>query len=219
MGSGTGKNDFSFGKAVKQKPITFYMAFGNSFIVTGKVMFSVFFRQGFFPNNQRHDFNYFINIFMPPLYKAKVFYKLAGEFWNKHCLALQGLFQTCFQFFPALVLCGVYENGAGDFPFRYGFGFPHGGQGYGIGGMFRFPAMGANIPGISPGLGNFDVFYGVHGVHTRLLTLNYTPFWKESQLFRLFLPGAAPFGHFPDSFKGCFGVNSLLSQGLYTGFI
>jgi hypothetical protein len=160
-------------------------------------MFPVFFRQGFFPNNQRHDFNYFIDIFMPPLHKAKVLYKLAGEFRNKHCLVLQGLFQMFFQFFPGLALCGVYENGAGDFPPRYGIGFLHGGQGYSIGGMLRFPAMGANIAGISPGLGNFDVFYGICGVHTRLLTLNYTPFWKK-RLFQLaaYCTGqmATPFG-------------------------
>jgi hypothetical protein len=205
MSPGTGENNFSFRKAVKQEQITFYMTFGNAFIITGKLVFPVFFRQGFFPNNQRHDFNYFVNVFVPPLHKAKVFYKLAGEFRNKHCLALQGLFQACFQFFPGPAPGGVYENGAGDFPPCYGFGLPQGGQGYGIGGMFRGAFW-----------GKFDVFHCFYGVHTRLLTLNYTPFWEERQLFRLFLPGTAPLGYFPNRFKGRIWVDNLPGNGFYT---
>jgi hypothetical protein len=208
MGSGTGKKDLFIRQTVNQEQITLYMTFGISAVVAGKIMLPVLCWQRLFPNNHSHNIQNFINVFTSPLHKVEVLYEFVGKYRGKHGTALQDFFQGGFQFFAGLVLPGVYEYGAGDFPPQYGLALLEGGQGYGIGGM-------------SGGVfwGNFSVFYDVYGVHTRLLTLNYTPFWEERQLFRLFLPGAAPPGDLPNRFKGFFGVNSLLGQGLYTGFI
>jgi hypothetical protein len=154
---------------------------------------------------------------MPPFHEFKVLDELAGKFRGKHGTALQGFFQGGFEFLAGLVLPGVYEYSAGNFTPCDGIGFPHGGQGYGIGGMLRFPAMGANIPGISLGLGNPNVFHGMYGVHRRLLTLNYIPLWRERQLFPVLwgFPGAPPLGYLPDSLKGRFRVNRLPCAGFY----
>jgi hypothetical protein len=149
---------------------------------------------------------------MPPFHEFKVLDELAGKFWGKHGIALQGFFQGGFEFLAGFALPGVNEYGAGDFTPCYGVSFPHGGQGYGIGGMLRFPAMRANIPNVSLGWGNFNVFYGMHGVHRRLLTLKYTPLEGEKQLFPVLwgLPGAASLGYLPDLVNYRIVINGVL---------
>jgi hypothetical protein len=78
--------------------------------------------------------------------------------------------------------------------------------------------MGANIPGIGPDLGVFGLFYGIHRV---LLYLNIPYPAGYCKLIPALggLSGTAPLGDLLDGFKGCFGINSLLSQGLYTSLI
>jgi hypothetical protein len=122
-----------------------------------------------------------------------------SKYRGKHGTALQGFFQGGFEFFAGLVLPGVYEYGAGDFPPQYGLALLHSGQGFGIGGMLCFPAMGANVLGIDTSSGFFGLFYSVH---QRLLCLEYTAFWAFMQLFPAALwglPGTPPLGYFPNT--------------------
>jgi hypothetical protein len=122
-----------------------------------------------------------------------LFCRTGKNFFGRFRTGLNG-FQYGLCFLPHFLQFGLqlFLCGGGMVPFCLNFpahnipGFLYGGQGYGIGGMFHFPAMGANIPGISPGLGNFDIFYGICGVHKRFLPFNHTPFWEGRQLFQLF---------------------------------
>jgi hypothetical protein len=87
---------------------------------------------------------------------------------------------------PKHFLKGMTPIG-GYLPIYHILNFLHGGDGFGVKGRIfcangTFPLYSY----ISSVLGGFN------GVHKRLLTPNYTLFWKEMQLFRLFafLPGA-----------------------------
>jgi hypothetical protein len=169
MGPGAKKKDLVIGQTVNQEQITLYMTFGISAVAAGKIMFPVLCRQRFFPNNHSHNIQNFINVFTPLFHKVEVLYELVSKYRGKHETALQDFFQGGFKVFTGLVLPGIYEYGAGDFPPQHGLSFLEGGQGYGIGDMLRFAAMGANIPGIGSGLDVFGLFYSVHRV---LLYLN-----------------------------------------------
>jgi hypothetical protein len=188
MGPGTGKNNASLGISVYQNPIVDYMAFSKAAPVAGKIVGAAAFRQGFLKNNFGDYFVHYIHVTAAFFRQLEVFLELIGKIKVEHWLGVFYHFSySGLQFF----LCG-----GRTLPFYLDFSgcdslsFLHGGQSFGIGGMLRFPTMGANIPGISSG---FDVFGLFYGVHKRLLILNYTLFWEERQLPVLWgLPGGGP---------------------------
>jgi hypothetical protein len=192
------------------------MTFGIASVIAGKIMFPVLCRQGFFPNNHSHNIQNLINVFAPPFHEVEVFCKFVSKYRGKHGTTLEGCFQGGFKFFAGLALPGVYEYGAGNFPPQHGLALLESGDSFGIGGMLHFPAMGANIPGVSPGLDLFGLFYGVHRA---LLCLEYTLSGRIMQLFAFRgLPGAAAFGHLPNSLKSGEWVDDLPCKGFYTQY-
>jgi hypothetical protein len=178
VGAGAGKKDLFTGKAVNQEQITLYMTFGIAAVIAGKGMFPAAFRQGFFPNNHSHNIKNFINVLMPSFHKIKVFYEFVSKYRGKHGTALQGFFQSGFEFFAGLVLTRVYEYGAGDFPPQYGLALLEGGDSLGIRDMY-LAAFGANIARIRayPYFGFFSQFYA----HSRLLYPKYTHSRRKTQ--------------------------------------